>query len=317
MQSVVPKVGKSSKSKSHGVDTRKNFDFSLYIRQVLKQVHPDTGISGVALATMDNIVQITITKIVNQMNILLSHSGAKTASAREVQSGVKIVLPGELRAHAISESTKAVSLYSASLEEDDETKKPKDEKKPIQRKTRAGLTFNITRVERFMVMGLCAKRKRSQAAVYMAATVEYLCAEILELAGNAAREFNKVRITPRHIKLAIGNDVELQALYNNTIIGGGVIPRYLPSEDKSEKKSVKSVKKTKDAPQKSATKKVSNTKKVEPKGKVAASKNVAKDDAKKGKAKDAAKKGKGNVKDTPKKVAAGSSVVAKKKASKK
>jgi histone H2A len=63
------------------------------------------------------------------------------------------------------------------------------------------------------------------APVYLAAVLEYLCAEILELAGNAARDNKKSRIIPRHITLAVKNDEELNKLLGNvTIASGGVLP---------------------------------------------------------------------------------------------
>ena len=63
------------------------------------------------------------------------------------------------------------------------------------------------------------------APVYLAAILEYLCAEILELAGNAARDNKKSRIVPRHITLAVKNDEELNKLLGNvTISSGGVLP---------------------------------------------------------------------------------------------
>ena len=70
-----------------------------------------------------------------------------------------------------------------------------------------------------------AKRMGSGAPVYMAAVLEYLAAEILELAGNAARDNKKTRIIPRHIQLAVRNDEELNKLLGKvTIASGGVLP---------------------------------------------------------------------------------------------
>jgi len=91
--------------------------------------------------------------------------------------------------------------------------------------SRAGLQFPVGRVSRFLRKGRYASRVGSGAPVYLAAVLEYLAAEILELAGNAARDNKRTRIIPRHIQLAVRNDEELNKLLGGvTIASGGVLP---------------------------------------------------------------------------------------------
>ena len=91
------------------------------------------------------------------------------------------------------------------------------------RSSKAGLQFPVGRIHRYLKGS--APRIGAGAPVYLAAVLEYLCAEILELAGNAARDNKKSRIVPRHIQLAIRNDEELARLLSSTTIAsGGVLP---------------------------------------------------------------------------------------------
>lgn len=97
--------------------------------------------------------------------------------------------------------------------------------KAQNRSSRSGLTFPVGRIHRMLRKGNYTERIGAGAPVYLAAVLEYLTAEILELAGNAARDNKKSRIIPRHIQLAIGNDEELNKLLHNvTISQGGVLP---------------------------------------------------------------------------------------------
>eukprot|EP00798_Chlamydomonas_sp_ICE-L_P015932 gene15932-biopygen24940 len=98
-------------------------------------------------------------------------------------------------------------------------------KKSVSRSAKAGLQFPVGRVARYLKKGKYAERVGAGAPVYLAAVLEYLCAEVLELAGNAARDNKKTRIIPRHIQLAIRNDEELSKLLGSvTIANGGVLP---------------------------------------------------------------------------------------------
>ena len=103
--------------------------------------------------------------------------------------------------------------------------KGKTAARPVSRASKAGLQFPVGRIARFMKQGRYAERVGAGAPVYLAAVLEYLAAEVLELAGNAARDNKKTRIIPRHLQLAIRNDEELNKLLSGvTIAQGGVLP---------------------------------------------------------------------------------------------
>jgi histone H2A len=118
-----------------------------------------------------------------------------------------------------------------------QTKKPAATGPSTSRSSRAGLQFPVGRIHRQLRDGRYAARIGAGAPVYLAAVLEYLAAEILELAGNASRDNKRIRIIPRHIQLAIRNDEELNKLLQDvTIASGGVIPNIhtvlLPAKTK-------------------------------------------------------------------------------------
>ncbi|XP_058023209.1 core histone macro-H2A.1 isoform X5 [Ahaetulla prasina] len=145
------------------------------------------------------------------------------------------------------------------------------------RSAKAGVIFPVGRMLRYIKKGHPKYRIGVGAPVYMAAVLEYLTAEILELAGNAARDNKKGRVTPRHILLAVANDEELnQLLKGVTIASGGVLPNIHPellAKKRGSKGKLEAIitpppaKKAKSPSQKKTTTKKASTKKVARKSK--------------------------------------------------
>ncbi|EFE30630.1 uncharacterized protein ARB_02552 [Trichophyton benhamiae CBS 112371] len=88
--------------------------YSSYIFKVLKQVHPDTGISKRAMSTLNSFVNDIFERVATEASKLAAYNKKSTISTREIQTSVRLILPGELAKHAVSEGTKAVTKYSSS-----------------------------------------------------------------------------------------------------------------------------------------------------------------------------------------------------------
>ncbi|XP_069349339.1 histone H2B type 1-A [Eulemur rufifrons] len=88
--------------------------YSIYIYKVLKQVHPDTGISSKAMSIMNSFVSDIFERIACESSRLAHYNKHSTITSREIQTAVRLLLPGELAKHAVSEGTKAVTKYTSS-----------------------------------------------------------------------------------------------------------------------------------------------------------------------------------------------------------
>ncbi|XP_064511366.1 histone H2B 1/2/3/4/6-like [Pseudopipra pipra] len=88
--------------------------YSIYVYKVLKQVHPDTGISSKAMGIMNSFVNDIFERIAGEASRLAHYNKRSTITSREIQTAVRLLLPGELAKHAVSEGTKAVTKYTSS-----------------------------------------------------------------------------------------------------------------------------------------------------------------------------------------------------------
>ena len=104
-----PKKSGTSKSRSK----KRIESYSSYIYKVLKQVHPDTGISKKGMSIMNSFINDIFERIANEAGKLCAYNKKGTLSSREIQTAVRLMLPGELAKHAVSEGTKAVTKFSS------------------------------------------------------------------------------------------------------------------------------------------------------------------------------------------------------------
>lgn len=103
-----PKTGDKKRKK------KRRESYSIYIYKVMKQVHPDTGISAKAMSIMNSFVNDLFERIAGESSRLAHYSKRSTITSREIQTAVRLLLPGELAKHAVSEGTKAVTKYTSS-----------------------------------------------------------------------------------------------------------------------------------------------------------------------------------------------------------
>ena len=253
-------VVKAEAKAGEGRHRVKHTSFARYISKVLHQIHPNLGISRNAMNEMVSFTNDMGTRIGTEAQALARSVHKQTVGARDVMFALASVLPGELHKHAKSEATKAVTKYSAS----EAGKKAKGMKKSAS--TRAGLQFRVGKDIRAF-LGSKHQRVSMLAKIALAAVLEYLCAEILELSGNASKENKRQRITPRSLKLAVANDAELAHLLSNvTVAHGGVLPgihgSLIPKKHHKKEGAAEKPKKRKASKKKASSKKAKKTKKA-------------------------------------------------------
>lgn len=111
-EKVVKTVQKSEEKRKN--KKKRKESYGIYIFKVLKQVHPDTGISSKAMSIMNSFVGDIFERLASEAAKLTHYNKRSTITSREIQTAVRLILPGELSKHAVSEGTKAVAKYTNS-----------------------------------------------------------------------------------------------------------------------------------------------------------------------------------------------------------
>jgi histone H2A len=193
---------------------RNTDSFASYIHKIWKSLNGpgnNARMSKSGTMVMDAFVKDMFGKISAEASVLLRHTKTATMSRRSIETAVKTVVGGELSVMALQSIQKAAGNTSS-------------------------LGFPEGRLHRHLREGRYAGRVSRTAANAMAATLEYLVSEVLEVAGRAMRESGKKTLRARHITLAIHRDEELHQLWkDSTIASGGVLP-YIPQAVMSKKK---------------------------------------------------------------------------------
>ena len=194
--------------------------FDTYIIKVLRQVHPGQSITEDAKSQTNYFLNVLAEEIIDEVVKILNRvykmkkkrsPDRKTISSRDIQSAIRIILPGSLAKHAISEGTKAVTKYTSASSWSDYS--PNKRSKKSSKAGKAGLQFPPSRIKTLM-KNQTRQRIGDGAPVYLAAVLEYISAELLELSGNNARNRGKTRISAEDLAKAIENDEELDTLAN-------------------------------------------------------------------------------------------------------
>jgi histone H2B len=194
-------------------------DFSKELRLIASKVHPDMTWNDDVISQINFFINIIATKFRDTILHLLDNlTGKQTISSREIQTAVRIILPGELSKHAISEATKAVTIYFS-----------KDKGVKIPKGNPGAVNMTKRKIRDVLTCGNRLRIFRISAGTpyYFSAVLEYLAAEIFELSGNQARDMQANVGTARHLFLAMNGDEEFTKLFRDLhlqIVGGGVLP---------------------------------------------------------------------------------------------
>lgn len=198
------------------------YSFRPYIHHVIGYAAPGKDITGSALNELNLIVHFIAEQLVNRASQLVLSRHEKTIRSPDIQASVNLVFPEDLAKYAVNEGTKFTARYNASSADNIKNELGK-RAKPIRRSVKASLLFPVSRVENIMRIHMKNTLLGHLAPIYLTAVLEYIVAEILELAGSIATDKKVKRINNSHLIQAIHNDYELNLLLKDVTLSSGVV----------------------------------------------------------------------------------------------
>ena len=226
--------------------TKQSRSFATYVQKVLKQVHPEGGMTLQAMDAVDFILRYFTRLFAENSRQLALRNDTKTISSSEIEAAVRLLFTSQLADNAVEEGRKAVDTYSSfeSHRQSDKQSTSSEFKAPkTMKQTKAGLIFSVSLVDNGYLRHQGVNVGQG-APVYLAAVLEYFASELLSASGDKARDQRRSRIKVRDISLAVSDDDELERLFDDhrlVLLGAGVRAhidqRILDSyEQKSAKK---------------------------------------------------------------------------------
>jgi histone H2A len=218
------------------IKKKKSHFFEIYILKVLKQISTDSGLTSNAKQQLNSGLCIIANHISLITFNMLCMTKKKTISDKDIGCALNIILKGELLNNSILEGEKAVKNFKNYKETPTADTNTRQDK--------ADILFPPSLTEKFLRnFGYFKIMVSSNAPIYLAAVLEYLTFEILDLANICCRDDDRVRINIRDLQLTVKTDTELDNLFNSlniSFLGGGVVP-YIHSSmfNKPTKKKLK------------------------------------------------------------------------------
>lgn len=239
---------------------RKKFRyFDSYIPKIMKKSFETSGITSDARQQLNSILIMFATKIADNSLRLTKFSDKRTLSVKEISGGVSLFLSGDLQKNSLSQGETAVINYQTNTGN-----------KGSSRQSKASIIFPPSITEKFLrKFDTSAIMVTHTAPVYMAAVLEYICVEIIDMASIMAKDDHRVRITVSDLELSIKADSEFSKLFNDNnirFLGGGVQQWIHPNLLVKKNVTPEKTKKTGDRRYKSGTIAIKDIKKYQKMG---------------------------------------------------